>query len=49
MTNMESNLRKVYEHPLAEEVRISPENVLCGNDSGTGGRGADMDVERDDL
>ena len=44
---MESNLRKVYEHPLVEEVKISPENVLCGGS--TGGSGGDMNVEHDDL
>ncbi len=43
---MEKNLRKAYESPLAEEVRIIPENVLCGS-PGTGGEG--FDIGKEDL
>ncbi len=43
---MEKNFRKVYEHPLAEEVKIIPENMLCTS-SGASNEG--FDVSKEDL
>ncbi len=44
---MEKNFRKVYEHPLAEEVKIIPENMLCASDAGASNEG--FDVSKEDL